>query len=66
MPTSEPKQWIWLTQPDSIAGMRVGCGFSAQWVAILPLRPSFSPNVGSSSSMAAALKPMPWLRRLTP
>jgi hypothetical protein len=42
MPTSEPKLWICLTHPDSIAGMSVGCGLSAQCVAILPLSPSFS------------------------
>ena len=43
MPTSEPKQWICFTQPDSIAGISVGCGLSAQCVAISPFNPSRSP-----------------------
>ena len=43
MPTSEPKQWICSTQPDSIAGISAGCGLSAKWLATLPFSPSFSP-----------------------
>ncbi len=49
------------TQPHSIAGMSVGCGLSVQLRQILPRSPSCSPYVGSISSIAAVLNPMPWL-----
>ena len=39
MPDSPPKLWIDSTQPDSIAGISVGCGLSTQCLAILPLQP---------------------------
>ena len=37
-----PKLWTCCTQPVSIAGIRVGCGFRAKWVAMRPFRPSRS------------------------
>ena len=40
MPDSPPKLWTDSTQPDSIAGISVGCGFSAQWQQILPRSPA--------------------------
>jgi len=66
MPSSEPNECTDSIQPASIAGISAGCGLSAQCRQILPLRPSRSPYVGSSSSMAAVSKPMPWLSDCTP
>jgi hypothetical protein len=66
MPSSDPKECTDSTQPASMAGISAGCGFNAQWRQIFPLSPSDSPKVGSSSSIAAVSKPMPWFRRCTP
>ena len=38
MPTSEPKQWTCSTQPDSIAGIRVGMRIEREMGADLALQ----------------------------
>ena len=43
IPSSPPKQCTLSTQPLSIAGISVGCGFRVQCLQILPFRPSCSP-----------------------
>ena len=43
MPTSPPKAQMLSTQPASMAGIRVGWGFSTQLRQILPLSPNCSP-----------------------